>query len=219
MVQLVLNELVGVAQLGELHFLLLDNERRQLPFALLFVPLSAVLDLVHLLVSHQVLGYLLQEVKFFCLFPDRVEQLLVALGILIMDVLELVIGSFELLLQLLDYLSAVFHFLLYVIVLLLLFQQLRLLPFLLLQEQPLLVLFLLELQLHLPLGLRLLPLLLLESIATRDKLRLHLLEEVLEFLTLLGLLCQGRIRLLYYLLLLGLLLKELLCRLYYRIFS
>jgi hypothetical protein len=46
-----------------------------------------------------------------------------------------------------------------------------------------------------------------------------LLEEVLEFLTLLGLLCQGRIRLLYYLLLLGLLLKELLRRLYYRIFS
>lgn len=92
LVELFLDELIRVSKLRELHFLLLYDEGRELPLALLLVPLGAVLDFVHLLVGHQVLRDLLQEVKFLCLLPDGVKQLFVARRVLVVYVLELIIG-------------------------------------------------------------------------------------------------------------------------------
>ena len=87
LVELILDKLVSIAQLGKLYFLLFDYERRQPPFPLFLIPFSAVLDLIHLLVGHEVLRYLLEEVQFFCLLPDSVKQFLIALRILTVNVL------------------------------------------------------------------------------------------------------------------------------------
>lgn len=217
LVELFLDELIRIAQLRELYFLLLYDEGRELPFALLLVPLGAVFYFIHLLVIHQILRYLLQEIKFFGLLPHSVKQLLVARRVLIVYVLELVIRRLQLLLKFLDDFAAIFYFLLDIVVLLFLLEQLGLLPLLLLEQEPLLVLLFLQFELHFTLGLRLLALPLFKSIAAHDQLRLHILEQILQLLPLLGFLLERRIRLLDDLLLLGLLLEELLGRLDHRI--
>ena len=78
-----------------MHFLLFYYERWNVPLAEFLVPLRLALDLVHLLVVHQESDDLLEKVQFFGLLANRFQEVFVLLGVLFVDVLQLIIGVFE----------------------------------------------------------------------------------------------------------------------------
>lgn len=110
--QLFLNELLRVAKLRQLNLFLLDDKGRQFPLEPLLVPLGLLLDFVDLVFGHQEANNLVQEIKFLGLLSHRVKQLFVFLRILLVNILQLVLGTLQLHLQLLDYFPAVLDFVL-----------------------------------------------------------------------------------------------------------
>ena len=130
-----------------------------------------------------------------------------------MDIIEFIVCVLQFLLQLLDNPSVDLNFFLKGVVVLLLLEQLGFLSLFLFHERLLVLLLLLQLQLEFPLSLGLFFLLLFKSITAFDDSLFHLLQDLLEFFSLLGLLGQLLVRLLDNLLLLGLLLQQLLSRL------
>ena len=71
--ELLLDELFRVAQLRQLYFFLLDDERWEAPFSALLVPLRLLLDLVHLLVGHEETRHLIQEVELLGLLTNCIQ--------------------------------------------------------------------------------------------------------------------------------------------------
>ena len=102
-----------VTKLRELNLLLLDNERRESPLSPLFIPLCLLFDLVYLLIRHQIGYHLIDKVQLLGLLSDRVKQLFIPLGILLMNILELIRCVLELSPELFDDLASILYFLLH----------------------------------------------------------------------------------------------------------
>jgi len=89
-IEFFLDELLRVAQFWKLDFLLLYYERRNIPFPFLIIPLCLFFNFINLIISHQEAHNLIEEIEFFGLLSDSIQQLLILLCIFIMDILELI---------------------------------------------------------------------------------------------------------------------------------
>lgn len=199
---------VHSSKFWQLDLLLLDDESWKSPLSLFFIPLGLFLDFVYLLIRHKVTDHLIQEIKLFGLFSDRVQQLLVFLSILLMYILELIGYSFVFLSQLFDDFPAVFNLFLQRVVALFFLKQLSLLALFFLQESSLFLLLLFQVELKLSLFLGCLTFFFFEDVTTDNHSLLHLLEDPLQFGSFVGLFLELLICLLDDLLLLLLLLQK-----------
>lgn len=172
------NKLVSVAEFRELNLFLFDKERWQSPFTSFLVPFGFLLDFVHLLIVHQIARDLLKEIELFGLLANRIKKLLIPISILFVNIFKLICCCFVFLPKFLDNLSAIFDFLLEVIVLFIFFEKCFFLSLLFFKQFYLLLFLFFKLQLHLTLCLSLLSLLLFKGITTLHQLSLHLQEQI-----------------------------------------
>ena len=125
--EFLLDELLDIAQFGQLDLLLLYDEGRNVPLSLLVVPLRFLLDLVNLLVRHQVPHHLVQEVQLLRLLTPRVQQFLILVSVLSVEVFQLILGTLQLGFQLSNDVAAIVNFFLQGAIVLLFLKELCLL--------------------------------------------------------------------------------------------
>ena len=84
--ELFLDELTGVSKLWQLHLLCFHDERWDVPLVLLLVPICLGLELLDLVISHEVCNNLLEEVEFLGLLSHVVKKVFITICVLLMDV-------------------------------------------------------------------------------------------------------------------------------------
>lgn len=161
----------------------------------------------------------MKEIELFGLLANRIKKLLIPISILFVNIFKLICCCFVFLPKFLDNLSAIFYFLLEVIVLFIFFEKCFFLSFLFFKQFYLLLFLFFKLQLHLTLCLSLLSLLLFKGITTLHQLSLHLQEQIFKVCPPLSLFLKRCICLFNDLLLGCLLFKQLFCWFYIWILS